>query len=101
MKFKAKCLYLGGQVATPEQLALMPSFIGTLWLLVEDDPQNGSSLLEARLIDAANVDLLPPLSDVKILYGEDGMMLVRGHAQDTESRQRCRQSWYLLPITEN
>lgn len=101
MKFKAKCLYLNGRVATPEELAQMPSFIGTLWLLVEDDPADGSTLLEARLIDGTTIDLLPPLSEVNILYGDDGMMLVRGYAHNRECNQRYKQSWYLLPITEN
>jgi hypothetical protein len=101
MKFKVKCLYKDGRVMMPKELRCTPSFIGRLLLSVQDDVEQGSILLIARLVNASKSDLLPPLSGVEIVPGEDGEMLVRGHYYKAEHGLAHRQSWFLRPIVEH
>ena len=47
------------------------------------------------------LDLLPALSDVEVVSGDNGDMLVRGHYYKTEFGLSRRQSWFLVPAVEH
>jgi hypothetical protein len=97
MKFKVNCLYEDGTLILPEELRRVPIFVGSLLLTVKDDVVKGSIILEARLVNATQLDLLPALSDVEVVSGDNGDILVRGHYYKTKYRLPRRQSWFLVP----
>jgi hypothetical protein len=101
MKFKVKCLYQNGNLIMPEELRRAPSVVGSLLLMVKDNVVKGSITLDARLVNATQLDLLPALSDVEVVTGDNGDMLVRGHYYKTEFGLSRRQSWFLVPVVEH
>jgi hypothetical protein len=101
MKFKVKCLYNDGRLILPEELRRAPSLVGSLLLMVKDDVVKGSIILEARLVNATQLDLLPSLSDIEVVPGDNGGMLVRGHYYKIAYGLPRRQSWLLVPFVEH
>ncbi len=71
MKYKVKCPYKDGTVMLRKALRCEPSFIGNLLLFVEDDVEHGGSIFKARLVDMKKLDLLPPLSYIELVPGDD------------------------------
>src|SRR5690349_6529532 len=81
MKVKVKTLRQQGKNLNQDELKKLPPRVGILRVMEERDPALHRGVLRARLLDAtrdAECDVLPGLSDVRLIFAADGKMTFIG-----------------------
>lgn len=94
MKVKVRTLRQHGRNLNQDELKKLPPRVGILRVLEERDPALHRGVLRARLLDAtrdAETDVLPGLSDARLIYVADGAMTLIG--TERIDRAEYGQTW--------
>lgn len=94
MKVKVRTLRHQGQSLNQDDIRKLPPRVGELRVIEERDPALHRQVLRARLLDItrdAERDILPALSDARLVFAADGKMTLIG----TERNERVEygQTW--------
>lgn len=94
MKVKVRTLRREGRNLPRQEYLLPPPVVGELSVASERDHELGRPVLRAHLRDASrgsNADLLPELTDVRLLFVGEGRMRLTGFEQI--DRRAYAQTW--------